>query len=72
MNPVKTLQVDGLKVAELRERKGWTQHTTGRRAGISRALVSAIEGGDRQPSAQVAKQLAEALGCDLDALLVDS
>ena len=69
---MKTLQVDGLKLCELRERKGWTQQTAARKMGISRALVSFIELGQRQPSAQVAVQIARAFGCDLDDFLVDS
>ena len=69
---MRTLTVDGRKVAELRERKGWTQQAAAQKMGISRALVSFIEVGERQPSAQVALQIVRALGVDLDEILVDA
>ena len=55
-------------VKELRLARGWSQAELARRAGISRAAVSAIEIERLVPSVAAALALAAALGCRVDAL----
>ncbi len=47
---------------------GWTQAELARRAGVSRAEVTAIEGGRLVPSVATALALAQALGCTVEEL----
>ncbi len=47
---------------------GWTQAELARRAGISRAAVSAIESKTLTPSVTAALSLAESLGCSVEEL----
>src|SRR5262245_64102406 len=51
-----------------RTRRGWSQEEVARRAGLSRAGVSAIETGRLVPSAAAALSLAAALGCAVEDL----
>ena len=55
-------------VREFRARLGWSQEDVARRAGLSRAGVSAIETGRLIPSASAALALAAALGCRVEDL----
>ncbi len=55
-------------VKALRMARGWSQAELARRAGISRAAVSAIEIERLVPSVAAALSLAEAFGCRVDAL----
>ncbi|HEY3964139.1 MAG TPA: helix-turn-helix domain-containing protein, partial [Planctomycetaceae bacterium] len=55
-------------VKTLRMARGWSQAELARRAGISRAAVSAIEIERLIPSVAAALFLAEAFGCRVDAL----
>jgi molybdate-binding protein/DNA-binding XRE family transcriptional regulator len=52
----------------LRARAGWSQAELGRRAGLSRAEISAIETGRLVPSTAVALALARSLGCTVESL----
>jgi molybdate-binding protein/DNA-binding XRE family transcriptional regulator len=63
-------QTAGLQnhVKTLRVTRGWSQAELARRAGISRAAVSAIEIARLVPSVAAALSLASALGCRVDAL----
>ena len=54
--------------AEL-ERRGWSARELGRRAGISGQYAANLLAGDKEPSASVLVQLADALGLSLDALV---
>jgi transcriptional regulator with XRE-family HTH domain len=53
-----------LKIAELREVKGWSQAELGRRSDVSQSVISRLERGDVEsvhlPSLE---RLANALGC---------
>jgi molybdate-binding protein/DNA-binding XRE family transcriptional regulator len=51
-----------------RDRRGWSQDDLARRAGISRAGVSAIETGRLVPSTAAALALAAALECSVESL----
>src|SRR5215472_7331207 len=55
-------------VKALRLARGWSQAELARRAGISRAAVSAIEIERLVPSVAAALALAAAFGCRVDAL----
>jgi molybdate-binding protein/DNA-binding XRE family transcriptional regulator len=54
------------RVREHRTRLGWSQEDLARRAGLSRAGVSAIETGRLVPSCAAALALARALGCRVE------
>lgn len=56
------------RVKALRVGRGWSQAELARRAGISRAAVSAIEIERLVPSVAAALSLASAFGCTVDAL----
>ncbi len=56
------------RVRERRDRRGWSQDELARRAGLSRAGVSAIETGRLVPSASAALSLASALECRVEDL----
>ena len=48
-----------------RENKGWTQRELSEKTGIAIPNISLMEAGKRPIGARTAKQLAEALGCDV-------
>lgn len=57
--------------AARRAMRGWSQAELARRAGISRAAVSAIETGAVVPSVRVALALAKEFGCTVEELFDD-
>ncbi len=60
-----------LRVRELREAKGWSQHRLSQKAGIRRATLSAIENNQTTGvDFETLEKLAEALGCDPGYLIV--
>lgn len=58
------------QVRAYRQSRGWSQDELSRRAGISRAAVSAIEIQRLVPSVEAALSLAEALSCRVEELFV--
>lgn len=60
--------VPSVSVAARRETLGWSQAELARRAGISRAAVSAIETAAVVPSVRVALALAREFGCTVEEL----
>lgn len=52
-----------------REHRGLTQSALSTRAGIDKTYISQIEAGHKTGSVKVLKQLADALGVDLDDLV---
>ena len=52
----------GEQVRWARKRKGWSQQTLAKRAGIDRATLSLIENGRENPRMDTVRSLAEALG----------
>ena len=56
----------------LRKRTGLSQVAFAERAGITQPEVSAYERGEYEPRMQRVMLLAEALGCDVEELLVPS
>lgn len=61
----------GGNIRRIRENKGMTQAYLAERAGISQAMLCQIERGTRNPSLQVGREIADAVGCTLDDLLAD-
>src|SRR5918994_6407160 len=55
----------GKRVKELRGRRGLTLEALAERSGVSRAMISKVEGGEKNPTLVVAAKLAEALGMTL-------
>lgn len=51
----------GLKVAELRHQKGWSQEELGFNSGVHRTYVSQVERGVINPTIANLKRLADAL-----------
>jgi len=51
-----------MNLREIREKKGLTMTKVGELAGMSLSMYSYIENGERRPSVESAKRLAEVLG----------
>lgn len=56
------------RLRELRETKGMTATALAAAVGVTRAAISRIEGGDAQPSWDLAVRIARALNVSLDEL----
>ena len=59
----------GLSIRSRRGRRGLTLESLATQAGISRAMLSAIERGTKNPTVRVVVQIAGALGCSVSELL---
>lgn len=59
----------GENIRRIREEKGLTQNWVSEKVGIAQATLCQIERETRNPSLQVGKAIADALGCSLDDLL---
>lgn len=59
----------GRRVADCRERLGWTQKTLAEKAGLSITFLSEVENDRRAPGTQALLDLADALGASLDYLV---
>jgi transcriptional regulator with XRE-family HTH domain len=59
----------GRRVADCRDRLGWTQKTLAERAGLSITFVSEVENDRRAPGTEALLALANALGSSLDYLV---
>lgn len=59
----------GDNIRKLREEKGFSQTDVAKRSGITQAMLCQIERGTKNPSLQVANEIALALGCNLEELL---
>src|SRR5829696_7269800 len=55
----------GERVRELRRRRGLTLEELAERSGVSRAMISKVERGEKNPTLVVAAKLAEGLGITL-------
>ena len=51
----------GVRVRELRTKRGWTLEQAARRAGLARSTLSKIENGQMSPTYEALKKLAEGL-----------
>ena len=59
----------GTRVKELRRRRGLTLEELAERAGVSRAMISKVERGEKNPTLVVTAKVAEGLGVTLSELL---
>ena len=60
----------GERIKRQRVKRGYTQTELAERSGVKQSLISRLEGGSRDnPSADVLRGLARALGCTADYLI---
>ena len=59
----------GPRIAEIREQVGLTQSGLARAVGTSQSAISQIEGGERNPSYDMLRQIAKALGVSVPHLV---
>lgn len=59
---MKHYELDGHRVALLREQKGMSQDAMAEQCGVERSYISLLESGARQPSAPLTVKIAAALG----------
>ena len=59
----------GSRVKELRKRRGLTLEELAERSGVSRAMISKLERGEKNPTLVVAAKLAEGFGVTLSQLV---
>jgi transcriptional regulator with XRE-family HTH domain len=64
-------KVFGLRVRELRERKGWTQEELAARCHRHWTYIGGIERGERNPTLRVISDLARALGVPIRDLFLE-
>jgi transcriptional regulator with XRE-family HTH domain len=55
----------GKRLSEIREQAGLTQSGLARRMGTSQSTISQIEAGERNPTYDLMRQIAEALGVSI-------
>lgn len=60
-----------LDIKSYRQEQGFTQQELADRAGVSLSAVNFFENGLKLPSLQVAYNIARALGCNIDDLIID-
>lgn len=61
----------GENIHQIRLSKGLLQEYVAAEAGISQAMLCQIERGTKNPSLQVAKEIADIFGCQLDDFLTN-
>jgi transcriptional regulator with XRE-family HTH domain len=59
----------GERVRALRRERGWTLEMLAERSGVSRAMISKLERGEKYPTLVVAAKVAEGLGMNLSQLV---
>ena len=59
----------GARIKELRRRRGLTLEDLAERAGVSRAMISKVERGEKNPTLVVTAKVAEGLGVTISELL---
>ena len=59
----------GERVRALRRERGWTLEMLAERSGVSRAMISKLERGEKNPTLIVAAKVAEGLGMNLSRLV---
>lgn len=62
--------IDGSKIVRLRREHGWSTHQLAKQAGVGYSTVRGIEPTPTRP--ETAKKIADALGCMVADLVVDS
>jgi transcriptional regulator with XRE-family HTH domain len=59
----------GERVRALRRERGWSLEVLAQRSGVSRAMISKLERGEKNPTLVVAAKVAEGLGMNLSELV---
>jgi transcriptional regulator with XRE-family HTH domain len=59
----------GERIRALRRERGWTLELLAERSGVSRAMISKLERGEKNPTLVVAARVAEGLGVSLSQLV---
>jgi len=59
----------GKIIADLREKKGWSQTDLSDKSSVSRVMIGKYERGEAVPSIEAAKKIADALEVSLDYLV---
>jgi transcriptional regulator with XRE-family HTH domain len=59
----------GERVRAIRRERGWTLEVLAQRSGVSRAMISKLERGEKNPTLVVAAKVAEGLGMNLSELV---
>lgn len=59
----------GLRVKELRQKRGWSQEELAENSGLSLRTVQRIEGGETEPRGDTLKRLAESFGVSPDEII---
>lgn len=60
------LEALGLRIAQIRYQRDFSQVRLGVRAGLSKAYICDLEHGRRNPSALILRQIASALECNVE------
>ena len=55
-----------IKLAELRNKAGWTQAELSYQSGVSLSMIEKVESGKRRPGGDNLKKIADALGKKMD------
>lgn len=61
----------GTNIKERRLKCGFTQKELAERVNVDQSMICQIERGTKTPTLPLGKEIAEVLGCNLDALVVD-
>ena len=69
MRPKSSPRSFAMRVKQTRERRGMTQETLAKKAGVSRAYLSRLEMGRHDPPLSRLRKLAKALGVPVTELL---
>ncbi len=59
----------GIRLLELREKRGWTQTDLSAASGVSQQFISAVERGERVPNVFIALKLARALAIAVEDMI---
>lgn len=61
----------GTNICRIRDAQGVSQSQLADRVGVSQAMICAVEKGVKNPSLQLAWEIAKCLGCKIEAFLED-
>ncbi len=59
----------GMRLKQIREKRGWTQERLAEKVGVSRVTIARIETANRKPSLELLERLAKALKVKVGELL---
>ncbi len=59
----------GMRLKQIREKRGWTQERLAEKVGVSRVTIARIETANRKPSLELLERLAKALKVKVGDLL---